>query len=78
MSTEPQSDPACGAVVRRNTIDGRLYPCEFPWSDPVHGSVEACSTALGVPCRAPYAHHAFEPFPEVAPESELERAAARG
>jgi len=67
MKTETrEADQFCMAIVRRNSIDGNLYPCEFPFADAVHGSVEACAELRGRDCDKPAEHHEFvvpEPVP---------------
>lgn len=59
-TAEPDDDPECTAVVRRNLIDGHLYACGSYQGDAIHGSIEACSALMGRECDKPDEHHAFE------------------
>jgi hypothetical protein len=55
----PAAEVVCGAVARRNSVDGQLYACGFPEADAVHVSIEECSDLRGSPCDRPADHHEF-------------------
>ena len=65
--------PYCAAPgVRRNSVDGWFYQCQYTAAVNVHASVEACSAERGAPCDKPEEHHEYvspgwdEPVPEPA------------